>query len=128
MAPRACVAVFKVVFTKEYGLFASDVMAAIYIIIDDGFDVLSLSIVSSPPLYHDPVGIPTFVAMKKFIFVSNVAGNSDPYLKNIFRRAHRHQTVGAGVLIPLGAPSRNHNACIGLLPKAGDQDRGHGKR
>ncbi|KAL3830946.1 hypothetical protein ACJIZ3_019748 [Penstemon smallii] len=98
MAPRARLAAYKVRFSGKYELYASDVVAAIDSAIEDGIDVLSLSIATSPPLYHDPVAIATFAAMENSIFVTSAAGNSGPSLNTISVGAPWHLTVGAGTI------------------------------
>ncbi|KAG8377586.1 hypothetical protein BUALT_Bualt08G0048500 [Buddleja alternifolia] len=95
-APRARLAMYALGFTREEGFYSSDVIAATDSAITDGIDVLSLSIVSSGPLYRDPVSIATFAAVKNGIFISRAAGNDGLSLKNILSGAPWVLTVGAG--------------------------------
>ncbi|KAM0946764.1 putative cucumisin [Dioscorea sansibarensis] len=77
MAPHAHLAVYKV--CDNHGCKEEDVIAGMDAAIEDGVDVMSISLGSkSLPLYNDAVAIAAFNAVKKGIFVSCAAGNSGP--------------------------------------------------
>ncbi|KAL5705696.1 hypothetical protein ACHQM5_023963 [Ranunculus cassubicifolius] len=72
VAPHARLAIYKAIW-DGHG-FASDYIAAIDQAIDDGVDVLSIS-VSWVELSEDPIAIACFAAMQKGIFVAAAARN-----------------------------------------------------
>ncbi|XP_057439870.1 cucumisin-like [Lotus japonicus] len=80
--PSARVAMYKVCW--ESGCGEADILAALDAAIDDGVDVLSLSIglsgIGYPAYFQIGLNIGSFHAMKRGIFVSNSAGNSGPFL------------------------------------------------
>ncbi|KAM3263487.1 hypothetical protein P3L10_000481 [Capsicum annuum] len=78
VAPLAHVAVYKA--CSALGCFGSDILAAMDMAIEDGVDVLSLSLGSvSNVLYESNITLGAFSAMKNGIFVSCAAGNAGPY-------------------------------------------------
>lgn len=97
MAPQARVAAYKVCWTD--GCFASDILAGMDRAIQDGVDVLSLSLGGeSVPYFRDTVAIGAFAAVERGIFVSCSAGNSGPARASIANVAPWIMTVGAGTL------------------------------
>ncbi|KAE9608186.1 hypothetical protein Lal_00003513 [Lupinus albus] len=97
MAPQARVAAYKVCW--PVGCFASDILAGMERAIEDGVNVLSLSIGgTSDPYFNDTLAIGAFAAMKRGIFVSCSAGNGGPTPKSLSNVAPWIMTVGAGTL------------------------------
>ncbi|KAL1363952.1 hypothetical protein HN51_012118 [Arachis hypogaea] len=97
MAPQSRVAAYKVCWTD--GCFASDILAGIDRAIEDGVDVLSLSLGGgSAPYFRDTIAIGAFAAVEKGIFVACSAGNSGPSKSTLANVAPWIMTVGAGTL------------------------------
>ncbi|KAG4942415.1 hypothetical protein JHK85_047061 [Glycine max] len=98
MAPQARVAAYKVCWTG--GCFASDILAGMDQAIQDGVDVLSLSLggSSSVPYYFDTIAIGAFAALERGIFVACSAGNTGPRGGSVANVAPWIMTVGAGTL------------------------------
>ncbi|RZB71939.1 subtilisin-like protease SBT1.8 [Glycine soja] len=99
MAPQARVAAYKVCWTG--GCFASDILAGMDQAIQDGVDVLSLSLggsSSSVPYYFDNIAIGAFAALERGIFVACSAGNTGPRSGSVANVAPWIMTVGAGTL------------------------------
>ncbi|KMZ64747.1 Subtilisin-like serine protease [Zostera marina] len=94
MAPRAHLAIYRV--CMRWGCYGSDVLAGINAGINDGIDVLSISLGGYPSNYYtDPIAVGAFRAMQKGIFVSCSAGNAGPYYYSIANEAPWTLTVGA---------------------------------
>ncbi|KAM1730899.1 hypothetical protein PS1_016879 [Malus domestica] len=97
MAPQARVATYKACWLG--GCFGSDIIAAMEKAIEDGVNVLSLSI--GGPLtdyYKDTVAIGAFSAVAQGILVSCSAGNGGPEAGSLSNVAPWITTVGAGTL------------------------------
>ncbi|GKC39331.1 peptidase S8/S53 domain-containing protein [Tanacetum coccineum] len=94
MAPLAHLAMYKVCAT--FGCLASDIFVGTDTTIEDGADVISLSL-GGPPLafYNDSIAIGAFTAIKSGIFVSCSAGNSGPSNETLSNGAPWILTVGA---------------------------------
>ncbi|XP_027084439.2 subtilisin-like protease [Coffea arabica] len=97
IAPLAHLAVYKVCATS--GCSESDILAAMDAAIDDGVDILSLSLGgSSEPFYADNIALGAYSAMEKGIFVSCSAGNDGPTSSTLSNEAPWILTVGASTI------------------------------
>ncbi|XP_062018731.1 subtilisin-like protease SBT1.7 [Rosa rugosa] len=97
MAPQARVATYKACWLG--GCFGSDIIAAMEKAVEDGVDVLSLSIGGSQSdYYRDTVAIGAFAAAAQGILVSCSAGNGGPEAGSLSNVAPWITTVGAGTL------------------------------
>ncbi|KAL0409779.1 UNVERIFIED_CONTAM: Subtilisin-like protease SBT1.2 [Sesamum radiatum] len=97
IAPHAHLAIYKVC-TAE-GCTESDIIAAMDAAIDDGVDVLSLSLGGPPlPFYVDNIALGAYRATEKGIFVSCSAGNSGPFNQSLSNEAPWILTVGASTI------------------------------
>ncbi|XP_010070627.2 subtilisin-like protease SBT1.7 [Eucalyptus grandis] len=98
MATRARVAAYKVCWSG--GCFSSDILAAMEKAVDDGVNVLSVSLDGEMEthFYGDSVAIGAFAAAEKGIFVSCSAGNDGPSSYSLSNVAPWIATVGAGTL------------------------------
>ncbi|XP_061357796.1 subtilisin-like protease 3 [Gastrolobium bilobum] len=94
MAPDAHLAVYKVCNIK--GCPESAILAGMDTAIEDGVDVLSLSLGgSSLPFFEDIIALGAFGAIQKGIFVSCSAGNGGPDYNTLSNEAPWILTVGA---------------------------------
>ncbi|TXG69224.1 hypothetical protein EZV62_004159 [Acer yangbiense] len=101
VAPMARIAMYKPLFFHETDLkaAATDVLAGMDQAIEDGVDVMSLSLGFPETIFDgNPIAIGAFAALKKGIFVSCSAGNSGPDAYTIFNGAPWITTIGAGTI------------------------------
>uniref|UniRef100_A0A803MYV2 Uncharacterized protein n=2 Tax=Chenopodium quinoa TaxID=63459 RepID=A0A803MYV2_CHEQI len=97
MAPHARIAVYKACWLG--GCFTSDILAAMEKAIDDGVNVLSMSVGGSiSDYYMDTVAVGAFSAIRKGILVSCSAGNAGPDSGSLSNVAPWITTVGAGTI------------------------------
>ncbi|KAG8382325.1 hypothetical protein BUALT_Bualt05G0065700 [Buddleja alternifolia] len=97
VAPLAHIAMYKV--CGESGCPESDIVAAMDAAIDDGVDILSLSLgASSLPFYEDNIALGAYRATEKGILVSCSAGNAGPDNKTLSNEAPWILTVGASTV------------------------------
>ncbi|CAL9136293.1 unnamed protein product [Musa acuminata var. zebrina] len=97
VAPKARVAAYKVCWSS--GCFDSDILAALDRAVDDGADVISLSVGSNPvPLHLDPIAIGAFGAAEHGVLVSASAGNGGPNEMTVTNVAPWIVTVGASTI------------------------------
>lgn len=80
VAPTARLAMYKVLFSNDtYDSASSDTLAGMDQAIEDGVDLMSLSLgFGDNPLYEGPIAVRTFAAVEKGIFVACSAGNDGP--------------------------------------------------
>ncbi|CAN0841416.1 Subtilisin-like protease 3 [Linum grandiflorum] len=98
IAPFAHLAMYKVCATSKE-CAESSVLAAMDAAIEDGVDVLSLSLgLPTDHLYDDIVALGAFRAVQNGIFVSCSAGNSGPDSLTVANGAPWILTVGAGTV------------------------------
>ncbi|AQK66758.1 Subtilisin-like protease SBT2.6 [Zea mays] len=140
MAPRARVAVYKVLY-RLFGGYVADVVAAIDQAVQDGVDILNLSVgPNSPPTatrttFLNPFDAALLSAVKAGVFVAQAAGNGGPFPKTLVsfspwittvaagvddRRYKNHLTLGNGKLISgLGvSPATHGNMSFSLISAA----------
>ncbi|KAI3689802.1 hypothetical protein L2E82_47771 [Cichorium intybus] len=97
MAPLAHVAMYKV--CDDFGCSDSAILAAMDAAIEEGVDVLSLSLGGdSVPFYEDGIAVGAFSAIQRGIFVSCSAGNSGPFNSTLSNEAPWILTVGASTI------------------------------
>ncbi|XXG67293.1 hypothetical protein AAC387_Pa06g0675 [Persea americana] len=98
IVPLAHLATYKV--CTDLGCVGSDLLAGLESAIEDGVDVMSISIGLGPlPNFNsNPIDIATFKAMQKGIFFSCSAGNEGPYSSSVSNGAPWYLTVGASTI------------------------------
>ncbi|KAK1684660.1 hypothetical protein QYE76_045508 [Lolium multiflorum] len=96
MAPRAHIAFYQVCFEQK-GCDRDDILAAVDEAIEDGVDVLSLSLGGNPgaDFSEDPVSLGGYTAALNGVFVSTAAGNIGPNPGTLSNGAPWLLTVGA---------------------------------
>ncbi|CAN0855726.1 Subtilisin-like protease SBT5.3 [Linum grandiflorum] len=96
-SPRARIASYKVCWP---GCYAADILAAFDAAIQDGVDILSLSLGSSTsrPYHSDTMAIGAFHAVRNGITVVCSAGNSGPYPESVTNVAPWILTVAASTV------------------------------
>nr|DAD46017.1 TPA_asm: hypothetical protein HUJ06_004247 [Nelumbo nucifera] len=137
MAPRARIAVYKALY-RLFGGFVADVVAAIEQAVQDGVDILNLSVgPNSPPAttrttFLNPFDATLLSAVKAGVFVVQAAGNGGPFPKSLLsyspwitsvaaaiddRRYKNHLTLGNGKILPgIGlAPATSWNKTFTLV-------------
>ncbi|CAN0841604.1 Subtilisin-like protease 3 [Linum grandiflorum] len=98
IAPKAHLAVYKV--CTKFGMCReSDVLAAMDDAVEDGVDVLSLSLgLKKLPFHQSTIAIGAFGAMQKGVFVTCSAGNEGPRVSSLGNEAPWILTVGASTV------------------------------
>ncbi|XP_015899118.4 subtilisin-like protease 3 [Ziziphus jujuba] len=100
IAPHAHLAIYKA--CAERSCKETDILAAIDAAVEDGVDVLSISLgdgkVQQTPFYKDTIGLAAFTSIQKGIFVSCSAGNAGPEYKTLSNEAPWLLTVGASTI------------------------------
>lgn len=95
-SPHARVAMYRVCW-QDGGCYDTDVLAAFDDAINDGVNLLSISLGADPaPYYEDSIAIGSFHAIQKGIMVICAAGNSGPYSATVTNAAPWIFTVAAG--------------------------------
>ncbi|KAL2481834.1 PA-domain containing subtilase family protein [Abeliophyllum distichum] len=129
MAPRARIAVYKALY-RIFGGFVADVVAAIDQAVQDGVDILNLSVgPNSPPsaaktTFLNPFDTALLSAVRAGVFVAQAAGNGGPFPKTLLsyspwiasvaaavddRRYKNHFTLGNGkILAGIGLSPATH--------------------
>lgn len=137
MAPRARIAVYKALY-RLFGGYVSDVVAAIEQAVQDGVDIINLSVgPNSPPAstrttFLNPFDAALLSAVKAGVFVAQAAGNGGPFPKTLVsfspwiatvaaavddRRYKNYMVLGDGRTLPgLGlSPATHMNATFRLV-------------
>ncbi|XP_002509668.2 subtilisin-like protease [Ricinus communis] len=97
MAPLAHLAMYKV--CSDFGCSESDILAAMDTAVEEGVDILSLSLGGgSAPFSADGIAVGAFGAIQNGIFVSCSAGNSGPDNYTLSNEAPWILTVGASTI------------------------------
>ncbi|KAL8100090.1 hypothetical protein AgCh_032376 [Apium graveolens] len=101
IAPKARLAMYKVLFSNSsYDAAASDTLAGMDKAIEDGVDLMSLSLgfFETTPFYENPIALGAFAAMEKGIFVACSGGNGGPHGYTVLNGAPWITAVGAGTV------------------------------
>ncbi|NP_001312294.1 subtilisin-like protease SBT1.7 precursor [Nicotiana tabacum] len=97
IAPLAHLAIYKV--CDSFGCSDSGILSAMDAAIDDGVDILSLSLGGSTnPFHSDPIALGAYSATQRGILVSCSAGNTGPFEGAVVNEAPWILTVGASTL------------------------------
>ncbi|GLJ35476.1 hypothetical protein SUGI_0713500 [Cryptomeria japonica] len=100
MAPAARLAIYKVCWGQKGDCDASDIAAAMEKAVQDGVDIISISIgdASELPFYTDHTALAAFGAIEKGVLVSASAGNEGPFSYSLTNTAPWLITVGASTI------------------------------
>ncbi|XP_072960468.1 subtilisin-like protease [Typha angustifolia] len=97
VAPYAHLAIYKV--CGDAGCSVADILAGMDSAVNDGVDVISMSIAgSSQPFYSDGTAIGAMGAIQNGVFVSCAAGNNGPDFGSLSNEAPWILTVGASTM------------------------------
>lgn len=97
VAPKARIAVYKICWKR--GCTDSDILAAFDKAVEDGVNVISISVGGGTRSYNlDPIAIGSFGAMERGVLVSASAGNSGPGTTTVTNVAPWITTVGASTI------------------------------
>nr|GMD23578.1 subtilisin-like protease SBT1.5 [Ipomoea batatas]GMD25021.1 subtilisin-like protease SBT1.5 [Ipomoea batatas] len=97
IAPKARLAAYKICWKK--GCMDSDILAAFDKAVEDGVDVISISVGGGAFIYNmDSIAIGSFGAMEKGILISASAGNDGPGRMTVTNSAPWITTVGASTI------------------------------
>ncbi|KAL9235732.1 hypothetical protein vseg_010471 [Gypsophila vaccaria] len=97
IAPKARLAIYKVCWNR--GCASSDVLSGFDQAVEDGVDIVSMSLGGPSRRYSDdPLSIATFAAFEKGVLVSASAGNSGPLPGRVSNHAPWVTTVGASTI------------------------------
>ncbi|KAM3263489.1 hypothetical protein P3L10_000483 [Capsicum annuum] len=98
VAPLAHIAMYKL--CNDGRCDESDILAAMDVAIDDGVDILSMSLGDEDlrPFHNDTVAIGAYRAMERGILVSCAAGNAGPSRSSVRNTAPWILTVGASTV------------------------------
>ncbi|XP_047337955.1 subtilisin-like protease [Impatiens glandulifera] len=97
IAPLSHLAIYRVCLFG--GCSDSDILAGMDAAIEDGVDVMSISIGGeSEPFYKDVMAIGSYAAISKGIFVSCAAGNGGPFQSTVSNESPWILTVGASTM------------------------------
>jgi len=97
MAPYAHLAIYKV--CGVFGCAESVILAGMDVAVDDGVDVLSLSLGQpSTSFFESGIALGAFIAIQKGIFVSCSVGNSGPFHGTLANEAPWILTAGASTI------------------------------
>lgn len=97
IAPLAHLAIYKV--CDSFSCSDSGVLSAMDAAIDDGVDILSLSLGGTTnPFHSDPIALGAYSATQRGILVSCSAGNNGPFESTVVNEAPWILTVGASTL------------------------------
>ncbi|KAL5815320.1 hypothetical protein ACOSQ4_025961 [Xanthoceras sorbifolium] len=99
IAPYAHLAIYKVCFGGDVDCAESNILAGLDAAVQDGVDVISLSLGDIPkPFFEDSVAVGSFAAIQKGIFVSCSAANAGPFNSTLSNEAPWVLTVGASTI------------------------------
>lgn len=97
VAPKARIAVYKICWKN--GCMDSDILAGFDKAVEDGVNVISISVGGGAVPYNlDPMAIGAFAAMERGILVSASAGNEGPTKMTVTNVAPWMTTVGASTI------------------------------